>query len=54
MIKNWSKGTQPLVLQQTGSTQDASTKEGLLSLVQVGGSLCFKWSVEAHWSSSLH
>jgi hypothetical protein len=33
MIKNWSKGTQPLVLQQTGSTQDASTKEGLLSLV---------------------
>ena len=33
MVKNWSKGTQPLVLQQTGSTQDASTKEGLLSLV---------------------
>jgi erythrin-vacuolar iron transport family protein len=33
MIKNWSKGTQPLVLQQTGSTQDASTKEGLRSLV---------------------
>jgi erythrin-vacuolar iron transport family protein len=33
MIKNWRKGTQPLVLQQTGSTQDASTKEGLLSLV---------------------
>jgi erythrin-vacuolar iron transport family protein len=33
MIKNWSKGTQPLVLQQTGSPQDASTKEGLLSLV---------------------
>ncbi len=33
MIKNWSKGTQPLVLQQTGSTQDASSKEGLLSLV---------------------
>jgi len=33
MIKNWSKGTQPLVLQQTVSTQDASTKEGLLSLV---------------------
>ena len=33
MIKNWSKGTQPLVLQQTGSTQDASTREGLLSLV---------------------
>jgi len=33
MVKNWSKGTQPLVLQQTGFTQDASTKEGLLSLV---------------------
>jgi VIT1/CCC1 family predicted Fe2+/Mn2+ transporter len=33
MVKNWSKGTQPLVLQQTGSTQDASSKEGLLSLV---------------------
>ena len=33
MIKNWSKGMQPLVLQQTGTTQDASTKEGLLSLV---------------------
>src|SRR5690349_6437409 len=33
MRKNWSKETQPLVLQQTGTTQDASTKEGLLSLV---------------------
>src|SRR2546427_11485557 len=33
MVKNWSKGTQPLVLQQTGSTQDASPKQGLLSLV---------------------
>src|SRR5438105_9997766 len=33
MVKNWSKGTQPLVLQQTDSTQDASFKEGLLSLV---------------------
>jgi erythrin-vacuolar iron transport family protein len=33
MVKHWSKGTQPLVLQQTGSTQDASSKEGLLSLV---------------------
>jgi erythrin-vacuolar iron transport family protein len=33
MVKNWSKGTQPLVLQQTGSTQDATSKKGLLSLV---------------------
>ena len=33
MVKNWSKGTQPLVLQQTDSTQDASSKQGLLSLV---------------------
>lgn len=40
MVKNWSKGTQPLVLEQTGSsqdksssTQDISSKVGLLSLV---------------------
>ena len=40
MLKNWSKGTQPLVLEQTGSTQDESSstqdissKVGLLSLV---------------------
>ena len=43
MVKNWSKGTQPLVLQQTGSTQDASSKEGWLSMLQVvgGGALVF-------------
>ncbi len=38
MVKNWSKGTQPLVLQQTDSTQDASSRQGLLSLVLKKGS----------------
>src|SRR6266568_7480094 len=38
MVKNWSKGTQPLVLQQSGSTQDASSRQGLLSLVLKKGS----------------
>jgi erythrin-vacuolar iron transport family protein len=33
MVKNWSKGTQPLISDQPGSTQDATSKEGLLSLV---------------------
>jgi erythrin-vacuolar iron transport family protein len=32
MVKNWSKVTQPLVSLQTNSAQDASTREGLLSL----------------------
>ncbi len=33
MVKNWSKGTVPLVSQQANATQHASSKEGLLSLV---------------------
>src|SRR5438128_11561394 len=33
MVKNWSKGTQPLVSLQTNAAQNASTREGLLSLV---------------------
>jgi VIT1/CCC1 family predicted Fe2+/Mn2+ transporter len=33
MIKIWSKGTVPLVSQQANAIQDASTREGLLSLV---------------------
>ena len=33
MVKNWSKGTKSLVSQQTNSAQDASPKQGLLSLV---------------------
>src|ERR1700693_5856875 len=33
MIKIWSKGTVPLVSQQANATQNASTREGLLSLV---------------------
>src|SRR5579859_1627585 len=32
MVKNWSKVTQPLVSLQTNSAQNASTREGLLSL----------------------
>ncbi len=38
MVKNWSKGTQPLVLQQSGSAQYASSRQGLLSLVLKKGS----------------
>jgi hypothetical protein len=33
MVNNWSKGTQPLVSLQTSDTQNASTREGPLSLV---------------------
>jgi hypothetical protein len=33
MIKIWSKGTVPLVSQQANTIQNASTREGLLSLV---------------------
>jgi len=38
MVKNWSKGTRPLVSQQANSAQDASSKQGLLSLVLKTGS----------------
>ncbi len=37
MVKNWSKGTRPLVLQQTNSAQDSSSKQGLFSLVLKAG-----------------
>ena len=33
IVKNWSKGTKPLVSLQASDTQHASSKEGLLSLV---------------------
>ncbi len=33
MVKSWSKGTKPLVSQQANATQEASSKDGLLSLL---------------------
>lgn len=33
MVKNWSKGTVPLVSQQANATQHASSRESLLSLL---------------------
>ena len=33
MVKNWSKGTVPLVSQQANATQNASSRESLLSLI---------------------
>ncbi len=33
MAKNWSKGTVPLVSQQANATQNASSRESLLSLI---------------------
>src|SRR5205823_3345832 len=38
MVKNWSKGTRPLVSEQANATQNAYPKEGLLSLVLKKGS----------------
>jgi erythrin-vacuolar iron transport family protein len=38
MVKNWSKGTRPLVSDQVNPSENASTRKGLLSLLLKNGS----------------
>jgi hypothetical protein len=38
MVKNWSKGTRPLVSGQLNASEHASSKQGLLSLLLQKGS----------------